>query len=234
MKKIVCENYLEMSKKGAEIILNQLSEKPDSVFGLATGSTPVGMYECLCSSGADFSKSCSYNLDEYYPILKSNDQSYCYFMKKNLFDGVKFKSNDIPNGETDDIDKECARYDKAIENAGGIDLQVLGLGPNGHIGFNEPDSSLSVNTHSVVLTKETIEANSRFFDSIDDVPKKALTLGMGAIMKAKKILVLANGKAKAKIVKEMFSGYVTTSIPATLLQLHPDVTVIVDKEADGE
>lgn len=234
MKKIVCKNYDEMSKKGAEIILEQIKEKSDSILGLATGSTPIGLYKCLRESGADFSKVSSFNLDEYYPLKKSNDQSYQYFMNDNLFNHVTMKSNDIPNGEATDTAAECKRYDEAIEAAGGIDLQLLGLGPNGHVGFNEPDDALSVGTHVVELTQSTIDANARFFASADDVPKKAITLGLGGIMKAKKILVLASGKNKAEIVRKMFSGEVTTQVPASLLQLHPDVTVIVDEEANGD
>ena len=233
MKKIVCKNYDEMSKEGAKIIAAQIASKPDSVLGLATGSTPIGLYKCLVDDKIDFSKVSTYNLDEYYPLSKSNDQSYQYFMDHNLFDHINVKSMDIPNGEASDAVAECKRYDAAIEAAGGIDLQLLGLGPNGHIGFNEPDEELSVGTHMVELTQSTIDANSRFFESKDDVPRHALTLGMGGIMKAKKILVVASGKNKADIVKKMFSGVVTTKIPATLLQLHNDVTVIVDEEANG-
>lgn len=234
MKKIVCKNYEEMSREAARIVAAEVVLKPDCVLGLATGSTPVGMYSCLCKENLDFSNVSAFNLDEYYPIQKSNDQSYSYFMKKNLFNYINIKNSDIPNGEAKDTDAECARYDSAIEAAGGIDLQILGLGPNGHIGFNEPDDTLSVGTHTVSLTPSTIEANSRFFESADDVPRHAITLGLGGIMKAKKILVLASGKAKADVVKAMFSGKITTKIPATLLQLHNDVTLIVDEAADGK
>ncbi|MBE7027023.1 MAG: glucosamine-6-phosphate deaminase [Ruminococcaceae bacterium] len=233
MKKIVCKNYDEMSKEGAKIIAEQIAKKPDSVLGLATGSTPIGLYKCLRDDNVDFSKVSTYNLDEYYPISKTNDQSYQYFMDDNLFNHVTVKSMDIPNGEAKDAQAECRRYDEAIENAGGIDLQLLGLGPNGHIGFNEPDDQLSVGTHLVELTQSTIDANARFFASADEVPRHALTLGMGGIMKAKKILVVANGKGKADVVKKMFSGVIDTHVPATLLQLHNDVTVIVDEEANS-
>jgi len=233
MKKIVCKNYDEMSKEGAKIIAEQIAKKPDSVLGLATGSTPIGLYKCLRDDNVDFSKISTYNLDEYYPISKTNDQSYQYFMDDNLFNHVTVKSMDIPNGEAKDAQAECRRYDEAIENAGGIDLQLLGLGPNGHIGFNEPDDQLSVGTHLVELTQSTIDANARFFASADEVPRHALTLGMGGIMKAKKILVVANGKGKADVVKKMFSGVIDTHVPATLLQLHNDVTVIVDEEANS-
>ncbi len=234
MKKIVCKNYEELSKCGADIIAEQIKAKPDSILGLATGSTPIGLYKCLREMPLDFSNISSFNLDEYYPISKENDQSYCYFMKDNLFNHIQVKSTDIPNGEASDAEAECRRYDEAIEQAGGIDLQLLGLGVNGHIGFNEPADALSVGTHAVDLTESTIEANARFFANKEDVPRRALTLGLGGIMRAKKILVLASGKNKAEVVRKMFSGEVTTDVPASLLQLHNDVTVIVDEDANGE
>ena len=233
MKKIVCKNYDEMSKCGADIVAEQVKAKPDSILGLATGSTPIGLYQRLREMPLNFSNISAFNLDEYYPISKSNDQSYCYFMKDNLFNYITVKSTDIPNGEAPDAEAECRRYDEAIEKAGGIDLQILGLGINGHIGFNEPDSQLSVGTHAVDLTESTIEANARFFEKMEDVPRRALTLGLGGIMRAKKIVVLASGKNKADVVKKMFSGFVTTDVPASLLQLHPDVTVIIDEDANG-
>ena len=233
MKKIVCKNYDEMSKCGADIVAAQVKAKPDSILGLATGSTPIGLYKRLREMPLDFSNVSAFNLDEYYPIQKSNDQSYCYFMKDNLFNYITVKSTDIPNGEAPDAETECRRYDEAIEKAGGIDLQILGLGINGHIGFNEPDSQLSVGTHAVDLTESTIEANARFFEKVEDVPRRALTLGLGGIMRAKKIVVLASGKNKADVVKKMFSGAVTTNVPASLLQLHNDVTVIIDEDANG-
>ena len=234
MKKIVCKNYEELSKCGADIIAEQIKAKPDSILGLATGSTPIGLYKCLREMPLDFSNISSFNLDEYYPISKENDQSYCYFMKDNLFNHIQVKSTDIPNGEASDAEAECRRYDEAIEQAGGIDLQLLGLGVNGHIGFNEPADALSVGTHAVDLTESMIEANARFFANKEDVPRRALTLGLGGIMRAKKILVLASGKNKAEVVRKMFSGEVTTDVPASLLQLHNDVTVIVDEDANGE
>lgn len=234
MKKIVCKNYDEMSKCGADIFAAQIKAKPDSVLGLATGSTPIGLYEYLRKMPLDFSKISAFNLDEYYPLSKDNDQSYDYFMKDNLFQYINVKSRDIPNGEALDADAECRRYDAAIEAAGGIDIQLLGVGINGHIGFNEPADSLSVGTHAVDLTESTIDANARFFAKKDDVPRRALTLGLGGIMRAKKILVLASGKNKADAVAKMFSGEITTDVPASLLQLHNDVTVIVDAAANGE
>ena len=178
----------------------------------------------------------SFNLDEYYPINKDNDQSYDYFMKDNLFSHVDidYANTDIPNGEAKDADKECADYEKRIEASAGVDIQILGIGQNGHIGFNEPDSALNVKTHKTALTQNTIEANSRFFASIDDVPTAALTMGMGTIMKAKKIILLASGINKKEAIAALKGDDITTSVPATLLKLHDDVTIICDKEAFGE
>lgn len=231
MKKIICKNYDEMSKAAAKIVEAQVILKPNSILGLATGSSPVGMYKELINSGVDFSEVVTYNLDEYYPISKDNDQSYDYFMRKNLFDHITVKEHNIPNGMAENPEEECARYDKAIEEAGGIDLQVLGIGVNGHIGFNEPDDELPANTNKVTLTESTIEANSRFFESKDQVPTAALTLGIGGIMKAKRIVVLVSGKNKAPIVRELFKGNVTTKVPVSLLQLHPDATIVMDEDA---
>ncbi|MBQ2897819.1 MAG: glucosamine-6-phosphate deaminase [Clostridia bacterium] len=231
MKKIICKNYDEMSKAAAKIVEAQVVLKPDCILGLATGSSPVGMYQELIKSGTDFSKVTTFNLDEYYPIAKDNDQSYDYFMRKNLFDHITVKEHNIPNGMAENPEEECARYDAAIEAAGGIDLQVLGIGVNGHIGFNEPAAELPANTNKVTLTESTIEANSRFFESKDQVPTAALTLGIGGIMKAKRIVVLVSGKNKAPIVRELFKGNVTTNIPVSLLQLHPDATIVMDEDA---
>lgn len=231
MKKIICKNYDEMSKAAAKIVEAQVILKPNSILGLATGSSPVGMYKELIASGTDFSNVTTFNLDEYYPLAKDNAQSYDYFMRKNVFDHIKVKETNIPNGMAEDPIAECARYDAAIEAAGGIDLQVLGIGVNGHIGFNEPADALPANTNKVTLTESTIEANSRFFESKDQVPTAALTLGIGGIMKAKRIVVLASGKSKAPIIKELFYGKVTTNVPVSLLQLHPDATIVMDEEA---
>jgi len=231
MRKIICKDYDEMSKVAAKIVEAQVTLKPDSILGLATGSSPIGMYKELVNNGVDFSNVTTFNLDEYYPLSKDNDQSYDYFMRKNLFDHIKVKEYNIPNGMAEDPEKECARYDAAIEKAGGIDLQVLGIGVNGHIGFNEPDDELPANTNKVTLTESTIEANSRFFESKDMVPKAALTLGIGGIMKAKRVLVLVSGKNKAPIVSKLFNGNVTTQVPVSLLQLHPDAIVVMDEEA---
>lgn len=237
MKLYVCKNYDEMSAKAADVVASVITLKPDCVLGLATGSTPVGMYKRLAEMNKegklDFSEVKTYNLDEYYPIKASDSQSYRYFMDKNLFDNINIdKANThVLNGEAADTDAECAAYDKAIEAAGGIDIQVLGIGNNGHIGFNEPAEKLVSATHVQALTENTIEANSRFFNSADEVPKHALTMGMAPIMKAKRIIILISGKGKHAALREMLSGAITTQNPATVLNLHSDVTVVCDEDA---
>lgn len=235
MKVIVCENYDEMSLKAAEIVKEQIEKKPDSVLGFATGSTPIGTYRCLADmhqNGLDFSKVISFNLDEYYPIKNSDPQSYHYFMEKNLFQYVNIdKANThIPNGETDDPDAECEAYEKQIEECGHIDLQILGIGRNGHIGFNEPDTRLNTKTHVTPLSEDTMDANSRFFES-GKVIEHALTMGISTILSSKKIILLANGRSKHKAVSELLSDKITTNNPSTILKVHPDVTLICDREA---
>lgn len=236
MRFIICEDYDEMSKKAAEIVAAQIILKPNCNLGLATGSTPIGMHEKLVESGVDFSEVTTFNLDEYYPIKQTNDQSYYYFMNEHLYSKVNLKKENIfiPNGEAPDADAECARYEKAIAEHGGLDLQVLGIGRNGHIGFNEPDSALNSFTHKTTLTEDTIEANARFFNSADEVPTNALTMGIATIMRAKKIILLANGESKARVVKALQGSLIDPEIPATILAAHNDVTVIVDKAAAGE
>ena len=237
MRTIVCENYEEISKEGAKIVASQLVVKPNSILGLATGSTPIGMYKKLIemnkNGDIDFKDVKTYNLDEYYTIKKSNDQSYDYFMNEQLFSHINIDKNNthLPNGEAPDAIEECKRYEKMLDEVGGVDLQVLGIGQNGHIAFNEPDESLIAVTHLTDLTENTIQANARFFESADDVPKQALTMGIGSILKAKKIIILANGANKADAVKELLNDEIKTSNPATLLKVHPDVTLICDKEA---
>ena len=237
MRVIVCENYEEMSKKAAQIVAGQVMLKPDCVLGLATGSTPIGMYENLakmCEAGElDFSKVSSYNLDEYYPIEKSNRQSYYYFMNEDLFSKININPDNthIPNGEAKDPFKECEEYEKAVAASGGVDLQILGIGQNGHIGFNEPADALDSYTHLTDLTENTIEANSRFFTEDEVIPTKALTMGIATILKAKKIILLANGKGKSYAVSQLLNDKINTSIPATMLKVHPDVILICDKEA---
>jgi len=240
MKFIVCENYDKMSKEAAKIIIEQMKEKDDTILGLATGSTPVGLYKELIKSYENgeisFEKVKSFNLDEYYPIKKSNDQSYYYFMNDNLFSHVNIKpeNTDIPNGEAENAEDECSNYDERVAKSAGIDVQILGIGQNGHIGFNEPGDVLDCNTHLTELTQNTIEANSRFFDKIEDVPTAALTMGIGTIMKAKKIILLASGANKKDAVNALKDSYLNCDIPATMLKLHNDVIVICDKEAYGE
>ncbi len=240
MKFIVCENYDEMSKEAAKIVVAQMQEKKDSILGLATGSTPIGLYKELIKAYENgeisFKDTKTFNLDEYYPISKSNDQSYDYFMNDNLFSHVDIdKSNtDIPNGEAVDADIECAEYEKRIAASNGVDIQILGIGQNGHIGFNEPDDALFASTHCTGLTQNTIEANSRFFESIDDVPTKALTMGIGTILKATKIILLASGENKKDAIGALLNDKITPMVPATMLKLHEDVIIICDKAAYGK
>ena len=232
MKLITVKTYDELSNKAANLIAAQIIMKPDCVLGLATGSSPVGTYKRLIEMNQkgdiDFSAVTSVNLDEYVGLDGTNDQSYRYFMNTNLFDHVNIDKAHtfVPNGCADDLKAEGEAYDKMIKALGGIDLQLLGIGLDGHIGFNEPDSVFTAATHEVVLDESTIEANARFFENKDDVPKTAITMGMMSIMQAKKILLIANGAAKKEIVEKMLYGAVDPNVPASLLQLHPDVTVI--------
>lgn len=233
MKFDICKNYDEMSKHAAKIFADLIKEKPNAVLGLATGSTPEGMYDELSGAELDFSSIKTVNLDEYYPISPYNENSYRYFMNKHLFSrvNVKIENTYVPNGSAADPEKECKEYDELIEKLGGIDLQVLGIGPNGHIGFNEPGSELFSNTHVTALTESTIAANSRFFDNISDVPTKALTMGMSSILSAKKIVLLISGKVKHNALKALLNDKITPNVPATFLKLHRDVTVICDTDA---
>ena len=237
MKVKIVENYSEMSRKAADIFAEVINSKTQCVLGLATGDTPIGMYECLVADHkagkVDFANVKSVNLDEYYPITPDNEQSYRYFMNYHLFDKVNINKADtyVPDGQAKDVEKSCEEYEKNIDALGGIDIQVLGIGRNGHIGFNEPDSELYPYTHITDLTANTIEANSRFFESEDDVPKQALTMGIESIFKARKIVILASGEGKAEAVKAMLCGNITTNCPASLLRLHSDTTLICDKAA---
>ena len=236
--KIYCgETYKEMSDKAASIIASQVTLKPDCVLGLATGSTPIGTYKKLvewCAEGIlDFSNVTSVNLDEYKGLSGDNDQSYRYFMNTNLFNHVNINKENtfVPNGLEPDSEKACSEYDAVIERVGGIDLQLLGLGHNGHIGFNEPADEFVKTTQCVDLTASTIEANKRFFEKEEDVPRQAYTMGIQTIMSAKKVLVVVSGEDKADIVAKAFAGPVTPQVPASILQMHPDVTVVGDKAA---
>lgn len=237
MRVIVCDSHEEIARLGADMIEEVMKNKPDAVLGLATGSTPVDMYRELVrryeAGKLDFSPVRTVNLDEYYPLAPDNDQSYRYFMNDNLFDHINIKkeNTNVPDGMAEDTDAFCAAYERKIVALGGIDIQVLGIGGNGHIAFNEPAEMLEPLTHLTDLTPETIAANSRFFESEADVPRRALTMGMGTILRARKILLLATGTAKADAVATLCSGKLTTSCPASLLNLHDDVTVICDRAA---
>ena len=237
MKLIKSKNYEEMCAKVARIFAAQITLKPDSVLGLATGSTPIGMYQELVrkynEDRVDFGKVRTVNLDEYIGLSGDNDQSYRYFMNHNLFDHVNIDKSQtfVPNGLAADPEAECKNYEKIVAGMGGVDIQLLGIGNNGHIGFNEPCDEFPECTHVVDLTESTIEANARFFASMDDVPKQAISMGIGTIMKAKKIVLLANGAKKAQTIYDTVYGPITPKVPASILRLHPDVTIFVDEEA---
>ena len=234
MKVEYFESYDVMSKRAAEIIAGELNKKSDMVLGLPTGSTPLGLYANLIEMNkcgeVDFSKVTTFNLDEYYPFKRDDKNSYYKFMFDNFFGKINIDKDrvNIPNGEADDGDVEAAEYEKKLEDCGGLDLMVLGLGANGHIGFNEPEKFLIADTHIAELTENTREQNKRFFDSIDEVPKKALTMGMGSILKAKKILIIITGEAKKEAFKQILEGKITTENPATFLNLHRDVILLTD------
>lgn len=237
MKIIRAKNYNDMSRKAANIISAQIIMKPHCVLGLATGSTPIGIYEQLVEwykkGDLDFSEVTTLNLDEYKGIARENEQSYYYFMNEKLFSKVNINPERtfLPDGMEPDSGKACADYNRIIEAAGGVDLQLLGLGHNGHIGFNEPGMAFEAQTHCVNLTESTMKANQRFFASADEVPKQAYTMGIKTIMQAKKILVVVSGEDKAAIVKEAFLGTITPKIQASVLQLHNDVTLVADEAA---
>lgn len=240
MKILKFATYEEMSAAAADILAKQINIKNDSVIGLATGSTPVGMYKKLAEMNkagiVDFSKVRTVNLDEYYPISPDNKQSYRYFMNENLFDHINIDKNNtyVPDGSSENPDEACENHEKIIRALGGIDIQVLGIGQNGHIGFNEPEENLSLFTHKTDLTENTIQANSRFFSEDEVMPTSALTMGMGTIFSAKKIIMLVNGKNKREAFEQLFNDKITTANPATLLKLHPNVTILCDKEAYGD
>ena len=237
MNIIRAKDYQDMSRKAANIISAQIIMKPDCVFGLATGSTPVGTYRQLIEwyekGDLDFSRVSTVNLDEYRGLTHIDPQSYYYFMQENLFDHVNIDkaATHVPDGTNPDAADACAKHEQIIKSLGGIDLQLLGLGNNGHIGFNEPGAAFEKETHLVDLAESTIRANARFFTSIDEVPKQAYTMGIRTIMQAKKILVVVSGEGKADIVSRAFFGPVTPEVPASILQMHPDVTVVCDEAA---
>lgn len=213
-----------------EMVKEQLKQNPAATFGLATGSSPLAFYQALTNSDLDFTQATSINLDEYVGINENNEQSYHYFMKKNLFNKKPFKNNYLPNGMATDLKAETQRYDQIIAD-NPIDLQILGIGRNGHIGFNEPGTPFNSGTHVVDLTESTIEANARFFDNEDEVPRKAISMGLGSIQKSKKIILFAYGEAKAQAIKGCIAGPVTTHVPASILQNLNDVTIILDAAA---
>jgi glucosamine-6-phosphate deaminase len=237
MKIIKTKDYEQMSRVTANILSAQVIMKPKCILGLATGSTPIGAYQQLIAwyqkGDIDFSEVTSVNLDEYKGLSPENDQSYRYFMNTNLFDHINIKKENtyVPDGLEPDADKACSRYNQIIADLGGIDLQLLGLGNNGHIGFNEPGSAFEKETHCVDLTQSTINANARFFSSLSEVPRQAYTMGIKTIMQAKKIVVAVSGAGKASIVKEAFFGPITPQVPASVLQLHNDVTLVGDAAA---
>lgn len=237
MRIYVGKNYEDMSRKAANIISAQIIMKPHCVLGLATGSTPIGIYKQLVEwfkkGDLDFSEVSTVNLDEYQGLTKEDPQSYFHFMNEHLFRHINIHPDriNIPNGTAPDADAECKRYDNVIKNLGGIDLQLLGIGHNGHIAFNEPNMKFEKQTHTVSLSKSTIEANSRLFDNISQVPTTAYTMGIRNIVQAKTILMVASGEEKADILKEAFFGPVTPSVPASILQMHNDVILVGDEAA---
>ncbi len=231
------KDYLDLSRKTARIIAAQIIMKPDCVLGLATGSSPVGAYEMLVNwyeeGDLDFSKVTTVNLDEYRGLSRENEQSYDYFMQKHLFGKVNIDRSRtfLPDGTAADGEQECRRYDGIIQSVGGVDLQLLGMGHNGHIGFNEPGGFFEKGTHCVDLAESTIRANRRFFESEEEVPRQAYTMGIGTIMAARRILLIVSGKEKAEVLSRALSGPVTPEVPASILQFHRDVTVVADEEA---
>ena len=237
MEIIVAKDYQDMSEAAADIIAELVAEKPGCVLGLATGSTPEGLYAELVKryeeEGLDFSRVATFNLDEYRGLPADHEQSYRYFMQDNLFNHIDIKPENthVLNGLTKNPEAECAAYNKLIQDLGGIDLQLLGMGHNGHIAFNEPGDDFGLEAHLVDLTESTIEANKRFFESRDEVPRHALSMGIKNIMNARRILIIVSGEEKADIVKQAFTGPVTKEVPASVLQLHPDVTLVGDKAA---
>ncbi|HHU74181.1 MAG TPA: glucosamine-6-phosphate deaminase [Clostridiales bacterium] len=232
MNFIEAKSYADLSRKAANIISAQIILEPESVLGLATGSTPIGTYQNLVkgyqNGDLDFSRVRTINLDEYCGLSTDHEQSYRYFMNHHLFNHINIDRNNtnVPNGCAEDLQEECSRYEKLIASLGGIDLQLLGIGHNGHIAFNEPNSYFEKDTHVVKLKESTIQANARFFNTIDEVPKKAISMGIQSIMRARKILLIANGSDKKDIVMKSVYGPITPEVPASILQLHPDCTVI--------
>ncbi|MGI6579846.1 MAG: glucosamine-6-phosphate deaminase [Saccharofermentanales bacterium] len=233
----VFENYDEMSAYAAEIVKEVINSTEKPVLGLATGSTPIGLYNKLIemnkNNEVDFSQVTSINLDEYVGLAADHPQSYSYFMNEYLFRHINIDKNNtfVPNGLADDLEQECKLYDQRLRDLGYADIQILGIGQNGHIGFNEPGAKLNTNTNITNLTPKTIKDNSRFFDSLEEVPKQGITLGLEGIFKAKKIVLVANGFNKSEVCKSFADEYIDTQVPASLLKLHKDIVVCLDKEA---
>ncbi len=239
MQVIIKPDYDEMSKEAAKIVAEVVKNKPNAVLGLATGSTPIGLYKELIKmhkEGLDFSKCTTFNLDEYCGLSHEHDQSYYYFMHENLFNHINIPEEKIhvPSGDMSNHETFCAWYEDEIDKAGGIDIQVLGIGSDGHIAFNEPGSSLGSRTRIKTLTQQTIDDNARFFDKAEDVPRYAITMGVGTILEARKCLMLINGKKKAGIAKDAIEGPVSQMVTATALQMHPDAIAILDEDAGSE
>lgn len=240
MRVMITEDYAGMSRRAAELIAAQILLKPQSVLGLATGATPIGLYRCLVEKyregELDFSRIKSVNLDEYLGLSPENDQSYRYFMNENLFRHINIDPANtyVPDGIAEDPVAECARYDELIRRLGGIDVQLLGIGNNGHIGFNEPADAFALGTHCVELTQSTIQANARFFADSGQVPQQALTMGIGQIMQARRVIVIASGSEKREALQKAFWGPVTPEVPASILQMHTDVTLVMDRAAAPE
>ena len=237
MQVIIKNNYQEVSEAAAEILLNTVKNKTSVVLGLPTGSSPIGMYKIAVeeykNNKVSFENVKTFNLDEYMGLDRSNDQSYYYFMNENFYSHVNLKPENIniPDGMAKDINQESIRYENKLKAEGPMDVMFLGIGNNGHIGFNEPDEYFEPFTHEVKLTQDTIEANARFFEKLEDVPTKAVTMGVKTISSAKKIVLIATGAAKADAIAKTVNGKITPQVPASILQMHDDVTIIIDKEA---
>lgn len=237
MRVLIADDYHEMSRKAAAIVNSQVLLKPDCVLGLATGSTPLGMYweliQLYQNQAADFSKVTTFNLDEYYGLDKENKQSYAYYMNTHFFNHINIQRENthIPDGLSAYINEACRRYEQGIAEKGGIDLMVLGIGANGHIGFNEPDTNFIAETHRVMLKKETIQDNSRFFKSAEETPTMAISMGIRAIVQSRMLLLLANGEAKADAIYKTLKGTIRPEVPASIIQIHPNVTILLDRHA---
>ncbi len=236
----VLDDYETLSDRAAEVVIEQIRKKPDSVIGFATGGTPKGLYRRLIEAhetrGLDFSKLTTFNLDEYVGLPPEHEQSYAHYMWENLFDHVNVTPSQvhIPHGMASDIDEHCRWYERRIQEAGGIDLQILGIGANGHIAFNEPGSSLGSRTRIKTLTQKTVEDNARYFEDPEMVPEYAITMGVGTIMEAQKVLLLASGERKARAMKQTLEGHITAMVPASMVQMHRFAHILIDEDASSK